>query len=158
MSKREDLENITKVVNENHQKADEYQQAASCLEAKISEAISAIILEEELLSDSHWNLKSHKTGAPYLEYAGKNSDRCFKAIRELVKDSYHNNYPFEHDVNFQFEDGGMNIYFPDISWIKYYIDTLKLIVDCSPVKGTVIRLRKDLMVLEMLCHQLDITV
>ena len=158
MSKREDLEKITKGIDEHRQKAEEFHQLAYDLEDQISEAISAIIVEEELLSGSRWQLKSNKNGNPYLEYSGKSTDQCFKSIKELVRGGYHNNYPFEQDVHLQFEDSGMNIYFPDTSRVKHYIDVLKLTIDASPVKGAVTRLRKDLMALEMLCHQLDITV
>jgi hypothetical protein len=158
MSRRKELEEMVLGIDENHKKAEDYHQLAYDLEDKINKVISSIIVEEEILAGTRWELRSNKVGEPHLEYVGKHTDQAFKQIKELINDGYYSNFPFEEEVHLQFEDGGMNIFFSDSSRVKIYIEKLKLIVDFSPIKGSVNKLRKDLMTLEMLCHQLNITV
>lgn len=155
MSKREDFAiNQSKILELNSQ-ADSIRDTSYERETANQALVPQIIEEEKLLNGSTWVLKTGRH-SPYLEYLGSIKDEEMSKIVELTCNSYHSSFVFEKGIEIFFDDSRVSLQFDDLKQIPMFIKKMGIIIDIAPIRAALQKLRKDSLVLEMICHQLQL--
>lgn len=156
MSKREVFIANQKKIDELNEQANSIRDASYKLEVVNLDIIPQLIEEEQILNGTTWELKTNRRN-PYLEYYGSKTDACMIKLTELAWDGYHSSFTFEKGIDMEFDDV-VSLQFDDLKKIPAFVKRMGIIIEPRQIKENLQKLKKDALVLEIICHQLQLVV
>ena len=132
--------------------ADIQMKAFECRQER--EALFAkFILEGKLLEATEWELFLKGDSNVYLRLHKDNAIKSIDTITDLIKVDYHTWFELIPGIELRFDDSDISLHFSESKQVIGFVKNNGLIVNGSGINDRLMKLKRDVVALEAICHQ-----
>jgi hypothetical protein len=154
-TKRQQIEELKESISNIDLKACELQDEAAHLREKRDTIVSEVILEEELLANTNWEIRTFDNDV-YLQFVGKLKDERFASVIDVVWNGWHSWFNLEPEVQIRFDDAIVTLNFDDPKLVIPFVKKHKLKVTGQTLVDRMRELKRELSALEAINHQFNL--
>jgi hypothetical protein len=156
----DEIEDLGKRIDEMDERSSELGHQAWEMRRRREELIAQLILEEDLLSGSTWDVELGNYAASsgtYLNYTGRLQDgSTMKKVVDLARDDYHSTFDLTEGVTVRFDDNDITLTFKEGRMILPFVQKYGLVINGTSIQDKLAKLKRDVAALELVCHQLKL--
>ena len=156
MKTKEYIDDLTAQVKLLDEQSAELQMQAFSLRSKREELIAQMILEDEVLSGTDWELLLSVDSSPYLEYTGPVDVDPMQEFIKLAKTDWHCWFELSDGIRLQFDDGDVSLTFKEPRQLMPFVKKHKLIITGTGISDKLAKLKREVATLEDVCHQFNL--
>ena len=156
MKTKEYIDDLTAQVKLLDEQSAELQTQAFSLRSKREELIAQMILEDEVLSGTDWELLLSGDSSPYLEYTGPVDVDPMQEVIKLARTDWHCWFELSDGIRLQFDDDGVSLIFKEPRQLMPFVKKHKLIITGTGISDKLAKLKREVATLEDVCHQFNL--
>ncbi len=155
MNKRDQLLTLKNQIQKIENNISNLQNESYELRDKRDTIASEVILEENLLEGTTWEIESFE-GRTYLTYKGNIRDAEFAQVADLTWSGWHSWFSLEEGIQIRFDDSVASLHFDDPKLLVPFAKRHKIIVSGQQIVDRLRELKREASALEAINHQFNL--
>lgn len=120
--------------------------------------MASMIIEEEMLAETNWEIRLDGNSAPFLELKDIPAEGSpMEAVENLVKRDYRSWIELSDGIKLNIDDDEITLTFAEPKQLLPFIAKNKLKISGTGIQDRMARLKREVTALEEMCHKLNIT-
>jgi hypothetical protein len=152
MSNKDRIVELTTQIKDLEDRAAGLHADAFTLRAEREVLMSEMVLDENMLADTTWEIKLDGGTSVYLEWTGGDMD----ALTELIKTDWHSWFELADGIKLQFDDPDITLTFKEGKQLLPFARKNKLKLNGTGISDRLAKLKRDAAALEDICHQYNL--
>ena len=148
-----EIENKVKELNELQESIHEQQRELSVARHNV---VRRIVMEENLLRDTEWEIESTPHSHLYISYTGTRDDKLMKPINDLCAYDWHDEFDLGNGIKICFNDSDVMISYENTKDLMLFVQKQKLKINGTNVSDNIKSLKRKVAALELIAHQFNI--
>lgn len=157
MSVQKEIDDLAKRIEELDDRSAELGHQAWELRRQRELLIAQMILEDELLKDTTWDVElsgGSNSGGVYLSFTGRVDDQSpMKKVVDMARRDYHSSFSLVEGINIRFDDNDISLTFKESKMMLPFISKYGLIINGTSIQDRLAKLKREVAALELVCHQ-----
>jgi hypothetical protein len=156
MNFKENIAEITIRINDLEMKSANLQTDAFNLRQEREQLLAKMILEENLLANTRWEIQMSGNNIPHLEFLDAGKSTSMEVIEELARKDYHCWFDLISGIQLRFDDNEVSLHFKESKQIMPFVKRCELKLTGTGISDRLSELKREVSALELIVHSFNL--